>query len=412
MEEQYRFGYPEPKRVAMIMDATNTTKETFSINYQGKYRPMPVIEVRIEALVYRIENIRTKNLQKEWLAQHKDISKDFFSKDPYSIETQEAQHELLKSLVDKENLITAFKKDGLQQTDPLICSDTGVVVNGNRRLCAWRELYYSNKDKYKHFEMVRVAVLPNHDQVGMYDLEVALQIQSDMKADYVWHAIAADCKEKADAGKEIEVIAKQQKKKSDDIKTLIECYEYAAEYLKSTGHPDEWSLVDKQEFAFKQIVKARNGLAPGDKMLFQELAKAYLQMPAKDGRLYEQIPKIASNLKPISEKLKDVFSIQLDGKEEEDDDLSLLGGGDQSDISMQNAEIADKIRIIDEPEKVVSTVKNVLDTCDALEKEKKNQRFVLDQGKSSIMSTFLVYPNHEIISLNIYSDLRDLRDLR
>ena len=76
MEEQYRFGYPEPKRVAMIRDAVNSSKENFSVNYQGKYRPMPVIEVRIESLVYRIENIRTKNLQKEWLAQHKEYSKD------------------------------------------------------------------------------------------------------------------------------------------------------------------------------------------------------------------------------------------------------------------------------------------------------------------------------------------------
>jgi len=45
----------------------------------------------------------------------------------------------------KENLFKTFKEnDKLQQTDPLICSSDGIIVNGNRRLCAWRELYYNN----------------------------------------------------------------------------------------------------------------------------------------------------------------------------------------------------------------------------------------------------------------------------
>ena len=378
--EQYQFGYPEAKRVVMLQEAMKTSTENYSENYQGKYRPLPVVEVRIESLVYRIENIRTKNLQKEWLAQHPELKKDFFSRDPFSIETQEAQHELLKKLVDKENLINAFKNDGLQQTLPLICSDNGIVVNGNRRLCAWRELYFSNKDKYKHFEMVRVAVLPNHDKVGMYDLEVALQIQSPMKAEYVWHSVAADCREKADAGIDISIIAKKQGKTVDEVNMLIDCYDYATEYLESIGHPDEWSLVDKQEFAFKEIVKGRRNLKnPGDKELFQEISKAYLQTPTKGERLYSKIPKIATHLKSIAPKLTDVFDIPVEESDKEDDVLSLLDGGDQGEMDMKNAQIAEAIRVADEPVKIVETVRVVLDSCDALEKEKKKKSFVLDQ---------------------------------
>lgn len=378
--EQYQFGYPEAKRLVMIQEAIRSSTENYSENYQGKYRPLPVIEVRIESLVYRIENIRTKNLQKEWLTQHPELKKDFFTRDPFSIEVQEAQHELLKKLVDKENLINAFKNDGLQQTLPIICSDNGIVVNGNRRLCAWRELYYSNKEKYKHFEMIRVAVLPNHDKVGMYDLEVALQIQSPMKAEYVWHSVAADCREKADSGVDISVIARKQGKTIDEVKMLIECYDYATEYLESIGHPDEWSLVDKQEFAFREIVKGRKNLNnPGDKELFQEISKAYLQTPAKGERLYSKIPKIATNLKNIAPKLTDVFDIKVEEIDKDDDVLALLDGGDQGEIDMKNAKIAEAIRVADEPDKIVETVRVVLDSCDALEKEKKKKSFVLDQ---------------------------------
>ncbi len=377
--EQYRFGYPEVKRITMIKDLREGSKEKYPVNYQGKYQPLDVIEVRIESLVYRIENIRTKNLQKEWIAQHPDISKDFFTRDSYSIEVQEAQHELLKKLADKEKLLSSFKKEGLQQTEALIVSDTGVVVNGNRRLCVWRELYYSNPEKYKYFEMVRVAVLPNHDKTGMYDLEVELQIQSNMKAEYAWHSIAADCKEKTDKGIDVGRIAKKQGKSSEDINMLIECYDYASEYLESIGHADEWSMVDKQEFAFKKIVQGKHILNnPGDKELFIEISKACLLTPAK-GRLYENIPKIAKNLKDIAPKLVETFDLDINSENAREDDLDLLGGGDQNATGLENAKIANLIRSINEPDKVVEAVTVVLDNCEELEKEKKKKSFILDQ---------------------------------
>lgn len=170
MEFTYSFGYPNAQRMVAITEAVNNsqTGEKYQIDYRGKYRPLPVIEVPIEMLVYRIENIRTKSLQRQWLAQNRNLPRDLFVSDPFSIEAQENQHQVLKLLVDKENLLKTFKdNDKLQQTEPLICSNDGIVVNGNRRLCAWRELYYNNKSKYAHFQTVRVAVLPDSDPQGM-----------------------------------------------------------------------------------------------------------------------------------------------------------------------------------------------------------------------------------------------------
>lgn len=381
MEHTYLFGYPNMQRTLAIAEAVNSAQagEKWQVNYRGKYRPLPVIEVPIELLVYRIENIRTKSLQKQWLAQHRDLPRDLFISDPFSIEAQETQHQVLKMLVDKENLYQTFKNDDkLQQTDPLICSNDGIVVNGNRRLCAWRELYYNNKAKYAHFQTIRVAVLPDSDPQGMYDLEVALQIRSDMKADYVWHAIAADYQEKFDAGVDIGVLADKQNKKPEEINTYIECYNYAAQYLESIGHPDEWQLVDKQEYAFKQIVIGRKNISsPGDKELFKEIAKAMLQTPAVGDRLYKQIPKVVSGLPAIAEKLQEVFEITIE--EDSDDDLDLLTGGDTSNSSTVTSQIAAGIRVADNPTLVAQTVKSVLDTTEEIEKEKKKKSFVFEQ---------------------------------
>lgn len=381
MEFTYSFGYPNVQRIVAIAEAVNNAQngEKYQVEYRGKYRPLSVIEVPIELLAYRIENIRTKSLQKQWLAQHRDIPRDLFMSDPFSIEAQETQHQVLKLLVDKENLLKTFKdNDKMQQTEPLICSNDGIVVNGNRRLCAWRELYYNNKNKYAHFQTVRVAVLPDSDPQGMYDLEVALQIHSDMKAEYVWHAIAADYQEKFESGMDINVLASKQNKKPEEISNYIECYNYAAQYLESIGHPDEWMMVDKQEYAFKQIITGRRNISnPGDKELFQEISKAMLQAPAVGDRLYKQIPKVVSSLTTIAPKLQEVFNITVqDGN---DDDLDLLTGGDGNNRDTVNAQIAAGIRMADNPQLVAQTVKSVLDTTDELEKERKKKSFIFDQ---------------------------------
>ena len=382
MEFTYMYGYPNVQRIMAVTEAVKNSQsgEKYQIEYRGKYRPLPVIEVPIEMLVYRIENIRTKSLQKQWLAQHRDQPKDLFTSDPFSIEAQETQHQVLKLLIDKENLLKSFKdNDKLQQTEPLICSNDGIVVNGNRRLCAWRELYYNYKSKYAHFQTVRVAVLPDNDPQGIYDLEVALQIRSDMKAEYVWHAIAADYQEKFDLGMDIGVLAAKQNKKPEDISTYIECYNYAAQYLESIGYPDEWERVDKQEYAFKQIVVGRKNISnPGDKELFQEITKAMLQSPTVVGdRLYKQIPKVVSGLAVIAPKLQEVFGITV--QESTDDDLTLLTGGDTGSDNTTNSQIAAGIRMASDPTLVAKTVKSVLEATDELEKEKKKKSFIFDQ---------------------------------
>lgn len=384
MEIRYQFGYPVNKRMMMIADALNSpyAHETQHEEYRGKYRPLKIIEVPIELLVYRIENIRTKSLQKQWLVTHPDCAKDFFVTAPGSIEVQEAQHQILMSLADKEGLLNSFKKGKLQQKEALIVTDDGVVVNGNRRLCVWRALYYADRIKYAYFQSVRVAVLPDHDPQGIYDLEVALQIHSDMKAEYTWHSIAADYKEKVEQGVDISKFAQKQGKSPDEINRLIECYEYAEQYLESIGHTDEWSLVDKQEFAFRQIVSSRKGLKnPGDKELFQEIAKAMLQTPASGDRLYKQIPKVVKYLSAIAPKLSEVFDISV--PEQADDELSLLLEGDNSDTGNTNSQIASGIRMADNPDLVVKTVKAVLETSDEIEKEKKKKTFVYDQVKKA-----------------------------
>ncbi len=389
MSYKFQFGYPYTKRKEIISEAicNNNNQKEYRLFYRGSYRMLPIIDVPIELLIYRVENIRTKNLQKEWLARHKDLPSNLFSKenDTSSIEVQENQHEVLKLVIEKENLFKTFEKDNKkEQTDPLICTNDGVVVNGNRRLCTWRELYYRDKIRYAHFQTVSVAVLPDNDEQGIYDLEISLQVTPDMKAAYTWHAIAADCQEKIEAGMDINEIAKKQGKKPQEINACIECYRYAEEHLKSIGHPNEWSKVDKQEFAFKQIVNERKKIDnQGDKDLFCEISKALLLTPVKGDRLYKKIPTVASKLTMIADKLKDAFSITISDSGNNGDDVDILLGGDTSKQNETNAQIAKAIREANEPKRVTSVVSDTLSTIEHLEEEKKKKSFIFDEVKKA-----------------------------
>ena len=52
----YHFGYPNMQRIVAIDEAVNNAQngEKYQVNYRGKYRPLTVIEVPIEMLVYQI----------------------------------------------------------------------------------------------------------------------------------------------------------------------------------------------------------------------------------------------------------------------------------------------------------------------------------------------------------------------
>jgi hypothetical protein len=221
-----------------------------------------------------------------------------------------------------------------------------------------------------------VAVLPDHDPQGMQNLEVSLQIQSPMKADYAWHAVAAMVKNMANKGIKIGIIANSLKLSPKEINEYIGCYDYAEQYLIDIGCPDQWSKVDNSEYALKEITKGRKTLIdPGDKELFNEIAMALLSKPAKGDRLYALIPKIAPNLGKITEKLEQVLNIEVDDNDEED--TGLLFGEDDHDNG-RSAKVATAVKVADDS-LVVNTVRNVIKSLDELESEKKNQTFIFEQ---------------------------------
>lgn len=53
MDFTYSFGYPNVQRTLAIAEAISNshTGEKYQVDYRGKYRPLPVIEVPIELFI-------------------------------------------------------------------------------------------------------------------------------------------------------------------------------------------------------------------------------------------------------------------------------------------------------------------------------------------------------------------------
>lgn len=395
------YGASLLQRKNEISEKTAKSKRYRSIEFMGKMIDLKEIDIRIELPVYRLANGRTRTLQLEHLALNPDLPRDLFSRDHDALDAQKAQHELLLKLANEANLFDAFKNDGLQQTESIICTNEGVVVNGNRRLCVWRSLYYGDKKKYKSFETIRAAILPDCDEKAIEDLEKKLQIQNQMRADYHWHTIALMAEEEINSGSKDGDVAKSYDMTTQKLHLYIDAMHYAELYLQKLNKENQWSLVDKDYYAFEQMVKNRKRFVDqGDKELFEAICFQQIESGGDGGRLYQVIQDIADNLHPIAQELElkinsgtenvDSLSIVNTGKNKQndistdtnDEDMDLLGG-EEATINI-NSQIAQVVTKTEDTKKVQTIVKDVIDTQKALKNEKDASNYLLTQVSKAV----------------------------
>jgi hypothetical protein len=369
------FGWPLPKRKQHFEDVKSGAAHSQQIEFMDTWLTLPVLRVPINLPKYRMLNGRTASAQEEWLAKHPDEPADFFRQDPEADEVQRVQHELLGKLVSGAGLLTYFKQADNKQKEPLILDTNGFVINGNRRLCAWRTLLKEDPKKYSHFAHVNVIVLPPSDDKAIDKLEGSLQIEPDIRDDYTWDSLANMMRIRQslhglDTGK----LADFYKKKESEVKELLDMLDYAAKYLENRGKARQWSEVSDKEFAFQQMVRKRGTLnTAGEKQLFEAVAYVLIDDP-EGGRLYQAIPDAHKNFELVKTALADAFPISTSTT---DDGLDVLGG---APIASTDVPLALAIGKDEESRKKAAViVKNLIEMTKLMDKEKKSADFLLSQ---------------------------------
>lgn len=380
-----RFGWPQNKRCEELEKLRKEpTGKTHRIVFKGQNTDLPIVRVQIALPKYRMANGRTSSLQAEHLATNPSVRRDLFSDDPELLDAQEAQHKLLLKVIKQQELRKHFEDTSHKQVEPILLDEKGFVVNGNRRLCCWRELLHEDAGKYGHFAYIDVVVLPHCDEKDIDRLEAWLQIQKDIKADYSWDARANMLidKQKRDGFSNKE-LAELYGIKEGEVEELIDMRGYADEYLRSRGRQDMWSLVSEHEEAFRKIVVSRPKIDDvGDQQLFKQAAFALIDNPMEaGGRLYEQIPAILGSLDEVMDKLAEEFPVTAPAPSPEVEDM--FGGGVADETNTLSTPLSVEIAKDENVEKARRIIVEVIASQKELKKNSKAAEYLIECCKKA-----------------------------
>lgn len=226
---------------------------------------LPVIRIDINIPIYRMANYRTYSKQQEYITKNKKNEK-YFEKGQESESCQQIQHQLLGIFARKGKsnsvipVIDILRKE--KQREPLLISSSGVVVNGNRRLCAMRELFFEDAISYAEFSHVNCMVLPDDATISeILDIEASLQAKPETKLDYDWIGDGQLISNLLLSGKSVSEVSEKLNRGKKEIENSVQALTEAKLYLNDwAGKPREYSRVTGDgEQLFKDMPKSLLG---------------------------------------------------------------------------------------------------------------------------------------------------------
>lgn len=382
--------------------ATPITEEDFYSFRSTKYK-LPVIRLSIDVPVYRMENFRTFTGQKEYLSTSQE-EHSFFENGQEVESVQQVQHNLLVKLAKKGKdrsivpVIDVLRKE--KQRERLLITSTGVVVNGNRRLAAMRELFSEGTTETDSFRYVDVMVLPadaTPDEIN--DIEASLQGKPETKLDYDWIGDAQLVTSQVNIHKHTYDVAQRLNRSEKDIKNTLQALAEADLYLKEWAKADgDYSKVkDDAEQFFKDLPKILDGksaqLESASRFIAWSLFDNRSKLPtriydynAAFGKLAEDvIDRFSNELGLSTEKLSD------DGHD--DGDFAIDMGSEEGETSYDA--VIEAIKEKDNEETINALIEAAGDAIETAKGQKSGDAALkaLSAANSKLISVDLLKAN-------------------
>ncbi len=178
---------PESELTDQIRELSKISQHSSYVPFREGFEPCPVIELPLDAPYFRADNGRLSVLKQAHL-QERGLPENHFEETERSAETQTQLQSFLIDLAqdDKGPIFQELQRTAVQ-TEPLLVTIGGLVLNGNRRLAAMRLLFEQNPERFESFQTAKAAVLP--EEASLDDLEMteaALQMAPETKLAYGW----------------------------------------------------------------------------------------------------------------------------------------------------------------------------------------------------------------------------------
>lgn len=287
---------PQPQRAAALREMQETPVRTIREHNLGNGTDLKVVRVPIGLPAYRMENGRTLTSQMEYLDKT-GKPEDFFAHGQENESVQQTQHDILVSFAkrpasdDAPSILDVLREKG--QTDYLLITKDGVVLNGNRRLSAMRELYNENPRQFSRFESVEVAVLPGLDEEALLALEMRLQTTPDTLLPYTWIDEALAFRNAMQStGKSESEIAAWNGRTVQDIRQVLRSLDEADRYLSVLGKSRAYHLVKDKKQLFGDLAKKLKNIGEVEANAARVTMWAVDQDEERTGRVYAAMPLV------------------------------------------------------------------------------------------------------------------------
>ena len=385
-----RLPYERQTRIAAAI--AGTTKTHTFYEHQNKRVELPVIRIDIAVPVYRLANYRTRTAQLKYIHDHKTAS-DYFIAGQENESAQQAQHDILIVFAKqgRATLVSPImtELENEEQREPLLITDLGVIVNGNRRLAAMRELFADRPSVFRHFSHVDCAVLPGSvTPEDIREIEVRLQMRPETKLPYGWINESIAIREMIDSGKRADYVADLMNKKPRDVeravKALIEVDIYLKEWIRE---PDEYQLVEDAEQFFNDLAKAIDGVEGDVLEAKRRIAWALVSNSDNLGRrIYEYNFSFDEKTDEVITAFCDRLEIDLtprravDDSPNDTDDLVIDIGDDEDDVETSLEAFVDTLDDISQRETIVQ---ELIDVCNTI-REQDRQGAIGSQALNAI----------------------------
>jgi hypothetical protein len=327
------------ERQAIIQNRVESTKEPTGTlwDFRGAKAVLPIVILPIDLPLYRVDNCRTYSEQQDAIAKG-NLDKTYFTKGQELSTVQAAQHAILARLAKRDSTSVSAIQDVLEkegQRDPLLITTTGVVVNGNRRLSAMRELYVQDQSPNSRWAYVKCMVLPaDTSPEEVEDIEANEQARPQTKLDYDWIGDAQLVRRQVNRKGDTELVANQLRRSKGDVENLLQAIEEADLYLNEWAKkPGQYSLVSGDaEQIFGDLPKRLSGKTVPLQNASRAIAWSLFENRDKlPGRVYafnaafgKLAPVVLTN---VIEQLSLPQEPAADDEGDEDFSIDIEGGG-------------------------------------------------------------------------------------
>ncbi len=352
--------------------------------YKNSRHDLPLIEIDHEYLIYRIANIRTIIDQFDYIRQA-GLAVGFFSDGEENVSAQQAQHEILLKIARKgksTSVVPIYSElENSEQKDPLIITASGVVVNGNRRLSAMRDLLSSDSKKYERFRFVRCAVLPaTISEKEIEDIEFRLQMTPETRLPYLWINEGFGIRKKLNRGETYGDISTLMRSRKHDVEVSHNMVVEAEQYLEWAQRPAEYHLVQDGEQMFKELsVALLRSKNEDEKDIRRRMAWGIFSTSANnlDGRKHDYRIAFGKDFDRVFEKMMPTIDEVVPSIESDDPD--------DIDISLDKRpnEFLKFIRAFDDLKTRPIVTKELISVCESVKQQVKEEELGMNSLKAA-----------------------------